>query len=193
MDGPSVPMSFSRSATVFHEGTQHHEYCFLAVLGLAQRLNINFLPITWQAALGSVGEGGQSKISQALVNLLSSFAFKRLKGNSQDHMSHHTPFKDIVSEMMALSHPSIRNHPHIVGLHGMCWDIPEDDQVWPVLVFQKANLGDLYQFMKSPGGQKSSVEDRLKLCANIGIAIRDMHSASKERHRHLLYPYLIQS
>ena len=172
--------SFPPSATSVRPAAQYEDYGFIALLGLAQRLHINFLPITWQSALGLVGEGGQSRINQALVNLRTSFAFKRFKGDSSDQMSEYAPFRDIISEMIVLSYPSIRKHPHIVQLIGICWDIPEDDQVWPVLVFQKTQLGNLCHFMRSEEGQDLSTEDRLKLCADVGIAIEDMHSASKK-------------
>jgi len=176
--GSSRTTHFSRSATVFRPTAQYADYGFIAVLALAQRLHIDFLPLTWQAALGPIREGGQAGINQALINLQTSLAFKCF-GDSPNRNDGRTPFQDIVSEMIVLSHPSIRKHPHIVRLEGICWDIPSNDQVWPVLVFEKTQLGDLYHFAKSGNGRSLGMEDRLKLCVDVGIAIMDMHSNSQ--------------
>lgn len=166
-------------ATPENPSTQYSDYGFIAMLALAQRLHIHFLPITWQAALGPVGEGGQAGINQALIHVQTSFAFKCFTKASQVHNFERASFQELISEMVVLSHPLIREHPHVVRLEGVCWDVSQDDQVWPVLVFEKAHLGDLDQFITSSKGKKLFMEDRLNLCADIGIAIRDMHSNSK--------------
>lgn len=158
------------SATPVHASEQYEEYGFIAVLGLAQRLQVRFLPITWQAGLGSLGEGGQAGINEALINVQISFAFKRFHGQQQH------PLQEIAQEMVVLRHPVVRKHEHIVRLEGICWDIPEDDQVWPVLVFQKSRFGDLNDsFARWPIFKNLTIEDKLNLCADVGIAIRDMH------------------
>jgi serine/threonine protein kinase len=176
---------FSPSATVFCPRDQYADYGFIAVLALAQRLHIDFLPLTWQEMLETLGEGGQARINQASIDLQTSFAFKRF-GDPQNCNSEQTSFQDIVSEMIVFSHSLIQNHPHIVKLEGICWDIPEDGQIWPVLVFQKAHLGDLYHFSISGKGRNLSFEGRLKLCTDIGTAVRDMHSNSKESHTKII-------
>ncbi|KAL8724888.1 MAG: hypothetical protein Q9166_007692 [cf. Caloplaca sp. 2 TL-2023] len=161
--------SFGPSATSTRTSSQYTNYGFLAVLGLAQRLHIRFLPITWQAALGRIGRGGQARINQALANLQTSFAFKRFDHPDRD------PFRETVQEMVVLTHPRIQEHEHIVRLEGICWDIPQDDKIWPVLVFQMSHLGDLYNFTRLEKFKTLSMEDRFNICADIGIAIRDMH------------------
>ena len=167
-DHPST-ISFGPCAKSTHTSGQYTNYDFIAVLGLAQRLGIRFLPITWQAGLGRIGRGGQARIYQALANAQISFAFKRF-----DHPDH-DPFRETVQEMVVLSHPMIREHEHIVQLEGICWDIPQDNKIWPVLVFQKSHLGDLKSFTRLEKFKNLSMKDRLYLCVDIGIAIRDMH------------------
>ncbi|KAH8587931.1 kinase-like domain-containing protein [Bisporella sp. PMI_857] len=171
----SYTTQFLRSATVSNPSDQFSNYDFIAVLGLAQRLGIDFLPITWQAARDPIGMGGQAKINEALINVNTSFAFKRF-GFLTNRNSGRTLFQELVSEMVVLSHPSIQKHPHIVQLVGICWDIPNDDQALPVLVFEKTQLHDLYHFAKFGKGRGISFRERLKLCGDIGIAIMDMHS-----------------
>lgn len=173
--------TFSQSSRPSRPADQYADYGFIAVLALAQRLHVSFLPLTWQAALPELGKGGQAGVNQALINSQISFAFKRFGPPSTDSYGERTPFQEIVCEMIMLSHPSIRQHPYIVTLEGICWDIPGDgEQVFPVLVFQKSHFGDLQRFAKEGMGQDLSLEERLKLCADIGIAIRDMQSNSKQ-------------
>ena len=161
---------FGPGATAVRAATDYKDYGFIAVLGLAQRLGIHFLPITWQAPLGSIGEGGQARINQALVDIQTSFAFKQFKYPDYD------PFREIVQEMVILCHPIIRKHKHIVSLEGICWDVRQDENVWPVLVFQKSHFEDLFKFARSEEFRDLSIEDKLRLCADVGSAIRDMHS-----------------
>ena len=164
---------FGASATPVYPGKDYSDYGFIAVLGLAQRLNIDLLPITWQAPLGPIGQGGQGEINQALVNLQTSFAFKCFDHARSD------PFRETIQEIVVLSHPLVQDHPHIVKLIGICWDIPQDDHVWPVLVFEKTHLGDLYRFARSGKWKHLSLKDKLKICVDVGIAIRDMHLNSR--------------
>jgi hypothetical protein len=166
---------FGTSATPVSTGGAYSDYGFIAMLGLAQQLKIDLLPITWQVILGLIGQS-QATINQALVNVQTSFAFKRFKHNVTD------PLRETVQEMVILGHPLVQEHPHIVQLLGICWDISQDSQdiskatqVWPVLVFEKSHLGDLYYFARLGKGKDLSLEDRLKICADVGIAIRDMH------------------
>lgn len=186
--------SFGTSATPAYLGKAYSDYGFIAVLGLAQRLKIDLLPITWQALRGLIGQS-RARINQALLSIQTSFAFKRFNHDNQSD-----PFRETVQEMAILGHPLVQNHPHIVQLIGICWDvlednesIPKDDQgiskdnqdistdiqVWPVLVFEKSHLGDLYSFQQSSRGKDLSVECKLKICADVGIAIQDMHLNSK--------------
>jgi hypothetical protein len=162
-----------------HSAAQRADHSFIALLALAQRLEIPFLSITWQALLDNLGQGGQARVSQAVANVQTSFAFKRFRDDSTGNVDEDTPFQAVINEMIMLSHHAIRDHPYVVTLEGICWDIPgNSDQVWPVLVFEKSIHGDLFQFTKAGRGSTLSFQDKLKLCTDIGIAIRDMHSNS---------------
>ena len=70
----------------------------------------------------------------------------------------------------------MQNHPNIVDLKGICWEIkPRTEKAVPVLVFEKASW-DLQQFMNVREGMDMVVEDRLKICADIGSAIMALHA-----------------
>jgi serine/threonine protein kinase len=82
-----------------------------------------------------------------------------------------------------LAHKSVREHPNIAQLQGICWDVSAfDDKPWPVLVFEKTHLGDLYEFAMLPAGRTMNFSQRLRLCMDMGRAIMDMHSMSKCSH-----------
>jgi len=157
-----------------HSAAQYADHSFIALLALAQRLDIPFLPITWQALLDNLGEGGQARISQAMANVQTSFGFKRFRNDPTSNIDENTPFQAVINEMIVLSHHAIRDHPYVVTLEGLCWDISADgDEVWPVLVFEKSIHGDLFEFVKAGCGSSLSIQEKLKLCTDIGIAIRE--------------------
>jgi hypothetical protein len=167
-----IPFQSAAPAIVRPSSIPHD---FLTFLGIAQSLKIDFLPITWQPALDTVGQGGTAEIRQALINLQTSFAFKRLISTLPAEEARN--FQALIAEISVLGQPSIRDHPNIITLEGICWDvIPETEKVWPVLVFEKARLGDLLAFMEQGAGKKLSLEDRLKLSVDIATAVAEMHS-----------------
>lgn len=88
-------------------------------------------------------------------------------------------FQMLESEISVLRHPWIREHPNVISLEGICWEAAPDGQMWPVLVFKKAEFGNLKEFAESEIGQGMSFEDRCKLCASIAVAVRDMHMCRK--------------
>jgi hypothetical protein len=165
------------------KGTVTDLHCdFISFLGIAQSLKIDFLPITWQPALDSLGQGATAELRQALVNLQMSFAFKRLvsTGPAQLEMDETENFRALIAEISILGHPSMRDHPNIIRLEGICWDLVSgSDKVWPVLVFEKSQHGDLQAFMGRAEGKRLTLGERLNICANIALAVMDMHSSSK--------------
>lgn len=151
---------------------------FLSILGIAQKLDIDFLPIIWQPALDAAGNGATAEIRQSLINVQTSFAFKRYKkrwGPQSD--ADHSNFQRIYFEILILGQPEIRNHPNIIRLEGLCWDISDDCmEVWPVLVFEKTSLGDLTKWATSKEGKIASHDVRLSICADVANAVRHLHT-----------------
>ena len=152
---------------------------FLRCLGAAQHFNVDFLPITWQPALEIIGAGATARIHQALVNIQTDFAFKRFLGSQQSFSAEDQKksFRALIQEITILSLPSIRHHPNIVSLAGLCWDvIPETGSIWPVLVFEKSRHGNLRTFMQTGVGGRLKFHDRLKLCADVARAVLCLHA-----------------
>ena len=158
-------------------------YDLLSFLGIAQSLNIDFLPITWDAGQASIGQGGTAEISQSSVNLETAFAFKRLSpvDSALSEAQQTTIFKALIAEISVLGHKSIRGHANVNRLEGICWDIePESERVWPAFVFEKTQHGDLKTFMDHGAGTRLNLRSRLRLCAEIATAVSDLHLSGEQ-------------
>ena len=141
----------------------------IAFLSIVQRCNGEYIPITWQPALSKLGAGGSGTISQSTFLTEKPLAFKRFHDSDGD-------FLPMMSEVLILSQPPIQNHPNIVDLEGICWEVKRwTERAVPVLVFEKASW-DLQQFMNVRDGMDMVLEDRLKICADIGGAIVALHA-----------------
>ena len=144
----------------------------ISFLSIVQPCNVDYLPITWQPALSTIGVGGSGKISQSTFIADMPLAFKRFHDSGDSGQD----FLPLISEVLILSQPPIQSHPNIVNLEGICWEIkPITEQAVPVLVFEKA-AWDLKQFMNAHEGMNMSIDNRLKICADIGSAIMTMHT-----------------
>jgi hypothetical protein len=156
-------------------------YDLITFLAVIQKLQIGILPITWQAALQPIGAGATGKINEALINLHTSFAFKCVSDGQKESKADGRVIRALINEVVALGHPSIRQHPNVAELQGICWDVTTNEQgneVWPVLIFEKTQYGDLYNFATLPVGRELGFAKRLKLCVDVGTAVLDMHSNS---------------
>jgi serine/threonine protein kinase len=151
----------------------------ITLLAAIQAANINILSMTWDSARQPISIGGTSYINESLINLQASFAFKCVREEHKIQKRESDIFRAITTEITVLTYPSIQTHPNIVKLEGVCWDIPSEDEVWPVLIFEKTEFGDLHNFLTLPIGRSLSLPKRLHLCTNIATAIRHMHDSSR--------------
>lgn len=158
-------------------------YDLLTFLGIAQSLNIDFLPISWDGAQATIGQGGTADISQSSINLETAFAFKRLSSvdSALSEAQQSAIFEALIAEISVLGHKSVRVHRNINRLEGICWDIePESERVWPVLVFEKTQHGDLKTFMESDAGARLDLRSRFRLCVEIATAVSDLHQNGEQ-------------
>lgn len=152
---------------------------FLDFLRVAQTLKIDFLPLTWQPALESAGEGGTATICQALMNIQLAFAFKHLK-RPQSTIEEVRNWHALIAEISILGHPAIRQHPSVVSIEGICWDVDASgEKVWPVLISEKTRCGDLKRFMTTGAGKELSIKARLDILFDVAYAVRDLHAYSE--------------
>ncbi|KAF4335478.1 kinesin [Fusarium beomiforme] len=183
------------SADVSPPSKSSPEWNLITFLAVVQKLNIQILPVTWEPRRQLIGRGGTSQINQSLITLQASFAFKRV--SEQDRLN--KPEKDIyrclINEMLILCHPRVRGHQNILELQGICWDVSPKNKnetgpgaqecdsqysIWPVLVFEKSQFGDLSEFASHPMAPKLTMMERWEICLNIGNAIAHMQSNTYE-------------
>lgn len=170
------PRPSGERETVYDTATRN--FNFLTFLSVAQALHIRFSYIKWDEAREEAGSGGTSQVDQAVANIQTSFAFKRVKDKSRART---IIFQALINEIAVLGHEAVREHTGIAQLQGIGWDFPQEDDVpWPVLIFEKTELGDLYEFASSPKGRRMGFKERLNMCADLGLAIADMHMNRKQ-------------
>ncbi|KAF3206610.1 hypothetical protein TWF106_011199 [Orbilia oligospora] len=158
----------SRTSSVAGE-TDHDLLSFLAMVQVNE---VDILPTTWQPDLGRVGAGGTANIQQSLFDKKLSYVFKRIYRGVDEQYA----YKALVSEISILGHDDIRGHPNIVKLAGISWDVISSlEPIWPSLVFQKSDHGDLRQFMKSEAGASIDFKARMKLFDDIAVGIAALH------------------
>lgn len=157
--------------------TADPHYDLVSFLTVIQRFNISILPVMWNA-LKAFSQGATSAIYQSHINIALELAFKRTS-NLFRKKGETIAFQILISKIMVLGTRSIRNHPNIVDLEGICWELDDHENLSPVLVFQKAQYGDLARYLTSTAGKESSFETRLSICVDIGNAIGALYRSSK--------------
>lgn len=150
-------------------GSQFDLAIFLSVI---QKLDIEFLPVTWNA-LEAFNRGGTADIHQSAVDIETTFAFKRASRLFKQGKEA-AAYRALISEVLVLGNPVICDHPNVVDIEGICFEVDAGD-VRPVLVFQKAQHGDLQQFLGTTEWIDGSFDMRLSLCVDIGCAILALH------------------
>ena len=74
----------------------------IAFLSIVQKYDVDYLPITWQPALNTLGVGGSGMISQSTFITEKPLAFKRIHDSENPD-----GFLPMMSEVLILSQPPI--------------------------------------------------------------------------------------
>ena len=192
---------YSRSGSYFESAIPQKpldRHDLITFLGVAQKLRIELLPMTWQPELDRIGQGATAEIRESIATINFSFAFKcpSLRSYFDIEEFEHRVLPRLIDEISILGHPRIRKHPNIIDLEGICWEIISgkgvrisreisvdfttgNQGIVPVLVFQKSRYGDLYHFMTQGGGKKLGFSDKIDICIDVARAIGEMHSQGR--------------
>jgi hypothetical protein len=155
---------------------------FLSFLEAVQVNKVDVLATTWQQALDTLGTGATAEVRQSLVNLQTSFAFKRPMFRHAS-LDTDTLFEWLIREVTILRHPIARKHKNLLGLEGVCWDYhTSNESLRPVLIFQRAQHGDLLQYALKKGFQTMTVSHRMDLATDAMSALNALHEAGKRVH-----------
>lgn len=153
----------------------------ISFLAVAQFYEIDIVSVPWEKGRGQTGSGATSNIWQSSQSRSVDFAFKRTKLAEKllvDKQDEERAFNAFVSEISVLRHPLIEHHQNIVNLEGISWDIPpRSERVWPVLILEKSQLGDLKSFMRSERGRATTMHQRLGFCSDVANALIALHSS----------------
>ena len=195
-DGDAWSKSVDANTTWRVQSTGHFD--LISFLSAVQNCAVDILSLTWREAENPLGRGGTAVVNQALVNLETSFAFKRTvklrvpqvsTANLDDasvsekdramveYKSQELVYRALISELLILRHPSIRHCRNIVNIQAICWEIDEKSyKPWPVLIFPKSDFGDLRRFLKSDRGIQMTNMERLKLCSEVAEGLAVLHA-----------------
>jgi len=155
-------------------------YDLVTFLSAAKALDIDILPLMWNA-LDQVGQGATGLVHESTIDASTKFAFKRSCRlfKSPGASTSFKAYRILIQEIFLLNIPPIRTHPGIVNIEGICWEVDDDHKVSPVFIFQKAERGDLGQYLKAEAGRgESGFRIRLGLCHDIGNALATLHNNS---------------
>lgn len=156
------------------EEAEHYD--FISLLGLAQKWDVGFLPITWQPALDRLGEGASAEVFQSTVYSSIALAFK--DSSAKVAGKRRVGFRDIMKEVLIVRAPYLRKSPNIIDLLGISWHIDLfEDRVWPVLVYRKGSHGTLRDYICNPKRMEENLSHRLGLCSGVLQGLAMLHSA----------------
>jgi hypothetical protein len=156
---------------------QELHWDLISFLATAQALKIDLLSIAWHPGLDRAGKGGTSEIQQLMVKSQDYLAFKRFEYSGDARTTERAIYQELISEILVLGHVALTHHPHIQPLLGICWHMRDDNRMWPVLVSEKAEHGNLHEFMTSPIGRDLPLPSKLSILIGVATALRDMHQS----------------
>jgi hypothetical protein len=128
-----------------------------------------------------LGVGGQALISQSLATINRSFAFRKLELRQLGPEIEEIAYQYLHRQISVFGRSEVREHPNIIDLIGICWEIeaPEQSVVRPVFVFEKAKYGDTKHLMCTKAAVKIAFEGRLRLYANLVCGMEVLHRNCK--------------
>lgn len=158
----------------------------LSFISIAQKLEVDFVNLTWQPALETLGRGATSTVHQAQIDAQFNLAFKRSMAWSEEYSADTNQqgterYKAIIYELIALQ--LLSDHPNVIDLLGITWETDGDtEEVWPVLLTERSVYGSMSDFFGSDIGTNLDSQSKLCLCADVAQACLALHSLGKLKH-----------
>lgn len=115
--------------SISEAGSPGHHQNFVKFLQYATALRLNTLALTWELALEALGrDGATTRVNQSVVNLETTFMYKRFKPEVTDHRLSEAQFRELrytamINELIILAHPEIGGHNSIVRFVGICFEL----------------------------------------------------------------------
>ena len=131
---------------------------FINFLKLAQNMELDFIPVIWQPSLPRLCFGGTAELSQSYISLQASPTFKRVNQDKRDNKFSGCAdgtLKIVMAEMWTWSISQIRDHPNVVRIEGIYWELDSSAGcLWPVLVIEKAERRVFNEFFESQSWER---------------------------------------
>ena len=155
----------------------------LTFFAIVQHYEIDLVPYMYEMEVLLAGSGATSNIRQKHLSKEAGLVFKVIRIRDACGIDDkEATYNALISEISVLAHESLRHHPGIVKIECVSFEVVEDDtQVWPVLVLQKAQYGNLDQFMRTEHGRKTTLKDRMEFCIQIASAVLALHTHGKAK------------
>ena len=193
-------IQITQALTTEHDGEANRlaHPDLISFLAAAQKYEVEFVPVVWDEGRGLLGQGGTARINQTMLHTYltvdpsedadplkntdskeTSFAFKRTSQYQMGTLDEGLGLYDILTmELIVLRQQAVRDHPNIVDLEGICWEVTKNDKIYPVLLFEKGQWGDLSSVAGGLRGGWSTFNAKLGVCIDIAKALQIMHSVS---------------
>lgn len=149
-------------------------------LGVAQQYKLSFLPVKPQGGLGALGRGLSGLVMQSTADALTTLAFKPyIPSDTDDENIISRAFDSLITEIRILQHEPIRESRHIIDIVGISWHI-SGKKARPVLVTQKANEGELGDFLfRKTGSEPPDLTSKMQIFIGIAESIELLHNAGR--------------
>ena len=148
----------------------------ISLLGAVQILDHALLPIVWPRNLDRFGKGGTASIQYSSLSDEVGLSFKNVNPRNfpaaAPEEAEAAAFLSLIRELDCAP----RDHPNVMELLGISWEINDSGKPWPVLVFRKAPHGDLQTFLESSETPILSWAQKLRLVLDIVRALRYLHT-----------------
>jgi hypothetical protein len=152
----------------------------LSFISIVDKFKVDLVQLTWQPALVELGRGGTSTVQQAQIDSKFNLAFKRSTEWTDERFAdtkqqENARYKAITYELIALE--LLSSHPNVIDLLGITWETEaQTEQIWPVLLTQRSEQGNMAEFLSSKMGKDLDTKVKLGLCADIARACQAMHA-----------------
>ena len=144
----------------------------IALLAVAQHYLVDFLPVTWQPFLGSLGEGASGVIHQSSVLKEFGLAFKDFSASTESDKAR---FDAMIREIMILQSPAIQRSLHVIDLNGICWKFDESRfGISPILVYGLGQRGALKDFLDD---KRASVDTNKTIMTHLARGLIRLHES----------------
>jgi serine/threonine protein kinase len=98
------------------------------------------------------------------------------KSKSEQEKARISLLEAMARELRILTHPPLQKHDNIISIFGVGWenDVLDEQYMWPVLVMEYGNRGNLRQYLQTPS-EPIAFSDKISLCRDVARGLDALH------------------